>query len=166
MSPAQRRGDAGYSAGDRRTFLVLGWSVLGLAVIHLVDHALRGERVHDHGLNPSWDHSGWPFKAAVTPYTFSLIIVLAILVVGLWGTYSGRLRAGYWLGAAIVLGALVTYVHFVPTARQETPAIIYGSWVGLGALGVAAVAVTFAIVAVLLVLAVTAIRIGRRTGRW
>jgi hypothetical protein len=166
MSPAQRRDESSSAASDRRTFLVLGWSVLVLAVLHLADHAFRGERVHDHGLNPSWDHSGWPFKPEVTPYTFSLIIVLAILVVGLWGTYAGRLRAGYWLGAAVVLGALVAYVHFVPTAQQETPAIIFGSWVGLRAVGVAAVAVTFAIVVMLLLLAVSAIRIGRRTGRW
>ena len=166
MSLTDRRDGVDAPARDRRTFLVLGWTVLGLAVLHLIDHALRGQRVHDHGLNPSWDHSGWPFKPAVTPYTFSLVLVLAILIVGLWGTYAGRLRAGYWLGAAIVLGALVTYVHFVPTAQQETPAIIFGSWMGLSAVGVAAVVVTFAIVGLLLVLAVTAIRIGRRTGRW
>lgn len=166
MNPAERQGDQGSRARDRRTFLLLGWSVLVLAVFHFADHALRGDRVHDYGLNPSWDHSGWPFKPEVTPYTFSLILVLAILVVGLWGTYSGRLHAGYWLGAAVVLGALVTYVHFVPTAHQETAAIIFGSWVGLGAVGVAAVAVTVAIVVMLLILAATAIRIGRRTGRW
>ena len=166
MSSTERQDRVDSLARDRRTFLVLGSSILILAVIHLADHALRGERVHDHGLNPSWDHSGWPFKPAVTPYTFSLVLVLAILVVGLWGTYSGRLRAGYWLGAAVVLGALVTYVHFVPTAQQETPAIIYRSWVGLSAVGVVAVAVTFAIVVMLLILAITAVRIGRRTGRW
>ena len=166
MNPAERRDGVDSSATDRRTFLLLGWSVLVLAVVHLADHALRGERVHDHGLNPSWDHSGWPFKSAVTPYTFSLVLVLAILVVGLWGTYAGRLRAGYWLGAAIVLGALVTLVHFVPTRQQETPSIIFRSWVGLPTVGVVAVAVTFAIVVMLLILAVTAVRIGRRTGRW
>ena len=154
------------AARDRFTFLVLGWSTLALAVIHLADHALRGERVHEHGLNPSWDHSGWPFKPAVTPYTVSLIVVLAILTVGLWGTYSGRFRAGYWLGASIVLGALVSYVHFVPTAHQESPAIIFRSWTGLGAVGAAAVAVTFVIVVMLVLLAVSAVRIGRRTGRW
>jgi hypothetical protein len=166
MSHTDRRDRVESPARDRRTFLVLGWSILILAVLHLVDHALRGERVHDHGLNPSWDHSGWPFKTAVTPYTYSLVLVLAILVVGLWGTYAGRLRAGYWLGAAVVLGALVTYVHFVPTAQQETPGIIFRSWMGLPAVGVAAVAVTFAIVVMLLILMLTAIRIGRRTGRW
>lgn len=166
MSDTGRRDRVDLPARDRRTFLVLGWSVLILAVLHLVDHALRGERVHDHGLNPAWDHSGWPFKTAVTPYTFSLFLVLAILTVGLWGTYAGRLRAGYWLGAAVVLGALVTYVHFVPTAQQETPGIIFRSWMGLTAMGIAAVAVTFAIVVMLLILMITAIRIGRRTGRW
>lgn len=35
-----------------------------LAVIHHADHVLRV------------DHSGWPFRAMVTPFTFSLIAYL------------------------------------------------------------------------------------------
>jgi hypothetical protein len=102
----------------------------------------------------------------VTPYTFSLIAVGLLLGVGLWGTYRGRLRAGHWLGTAVALGALVRFVHFVPTAHQESPTVIYRSWIGLGAVGIAAVVNTFAIVAVLLLMAANAIRVAARTGRW
>lgn len=151
---------------ERRRLLALGWLTTILAALHLADHVLRGERVHDLGLAPHWDHSGWPFKPEATPYTFSLITVALILGIGLWGTYRGKLWAGYWLGAAIVLGAIVTFVHFVPTANQESPAIIFDSWTGLPAVGIAAVAITFAIVIALLATAANAVLIGRRTKHW
>ena len=102
----------------RRSLLTVAWLTVALAVLHLADHALRGARVHSHALDPTWDHSGWPFKPDVTPYTFSLIAVALILGIGLIGTYRRKLWAGYWLGAAIVLGAIVTIVH-LPTADQE-----------------------------------------------
>jgi hypothetical protein len=111
----------------RRSLLAVGWLTLVLAALHLADHALRSVRVHSHALNPNWDHSGWPFKPQVTPYTYSLIAVALILGIGLIGTYRLKLWAGYWLGAALVLVAIVTIVHFLPTARQESPTVIYGS---------------------------------------
>ena len=151
---------------ERSSLLALGWTTMLLAALHLADHALRGDRVHDRGLNPAWDHSGWPFEPEVTPYTFSLIAVVLILGLGLLGTYRSKLWAGYWLAAAIVLGAIVTVVHFLPTAHQESPSVIYKSWQGLDLLGALAVANTFAIVVALLLMAVNAIRVGRRTGRW
>lgn len=150
-------------ARERRSLLTLGWLTTLLAALHLTDHALRGQRVHAHGFDPTWDHSGWPFQDEVTPYTYSLIAVTLILGLGLWGTHRGKLWAGYWLGAAIVLGAIVTTVHFLPTAHQESPTIIYDSWSGLSLVGGAAVAVTFAIVAALVLMAVNAIRVGRAT---
>lgn len=33
-----------------------------LALLHFVDHAIRGELVVYRGLNPKWNHSGWPFN--------------------------------------------------------------------------------------------------------
>jgi hypothetical protein len=168
MAEAARPRRARYPNMDRyrRSLLTVGWLTVVLAALHLTDHALRGARVQSHALNPDWDHSGWPFKPDVTPYTYSLIAVAVILGVGLIGTYRRKLGAGYWLGAALVLGAIVTIVHFLPTARQESPAVIYGSWAGLPAIGPAAVAITFAIVAALLLMAANAIRVGRATGRW
>jgi hypothetical protein len=154
------------SASERTSLLVLGWLAAFLAVLHLADHALRGERVRSHGLSPNWDHSGWPFKSDVTPYTFSLIAAGLLLGIGPWGTYRGKLRAGYWLATAVALGALVRFVHFIPTAHQESANVMYRSWIGLDAVGIAAFVNTFAIVAVLLLMAANAIRVGVRTGRW
>lgn len=153
-------------AKERRRLLTLGWLTTILAALHLADHALRGERVDSLGLASHWNHSGWPFRDQATPYTFSLIIVALILGIGLWGTYRAKFWAGYWLGAAIVLGAIVTIVHFLPTANQESPAVIYGSWTGLPAVGVAAVAITFAIVFALLAMAANAVWVARRTKHW
>lgn len=152
--------------GERSSLLGLGWVTAILAALHLADHAIRGNRVRSLGLNPAWDHSGWPFKPELTPYTYSLAIVALILAVGLWGTYRRKFRAGYWLCAAIVLGTIVTIVHFLPTAHQESPGVIYGSWQGLAAVGAAAVGITFAIVVALVLMAANAVRIGRRTRRW
>jgi hypothetical protein len=92
--------------------------------------------------------------------------VILILGIGLVGTYRGRLWAGYWLGAALALGALVTFVHFVPTANQESPRIIFDSWVGLSAMGIVAVMITFGVVAALVTMAINAIRVGRASGHW
>jgi hypothetical protein len=52
------------------------------------------------------------------------LVVTLILALGLWGTHRRRLWASYWLGAAIILGTIVTVVHFLPTPNQETPHII------------------------------------------
>ena len=150
----------------RRSLLAVAWLTVVLAALHLADHALRGARVQSHALDPNLDHSGWPFKPEVTPYTYSLAAVALILGIGLIGTYRRKLWAGYWLGAALVLGAIVTVVHFLPTAHQESPTVIYGSWAGLPAMGAVAVAITFAIVAALLLMAANAIRVIRATGRW
>jgi hypothetical protein len=127
---------------------------------------LRGEHVvHEH-LDPTWNHSGWPFTSTVTPFTFSLVIVVSILVGGLLLTIRGRAWAGYWLGASMVLGAIVTVVHFLPTPTQESPAIIYHSWPGRPVMGAVAVAVTFAIVAALILMGLNAVRVHRHSGSW
>ncbi|MDQ3795973.1 MAG: hypothetical protein M3316_09975 [Actinomycetota bacterium] len=53
----------------RRAFLVLGIGVTVFGVLHHVDRAVRG------------NHSGWPFREEVTPFTFSLL-VHALLLLG------------------------------------------------------------------------------------
>jgi hypothetical protein len=151
---------------QRTSLLALGWVTAFLAALHLVDHALRGARLDEHRLPAIWDHSGWPFQDHVTPYTFSLIAVALILGVGLLGTHRGWLWAGYWLGAATLLGGIVIVVHFLPTEHQESPHVIYGSWDGQPIIGVLAVANTFAIVAVLTLMMLNAIRVARASHHW
>jgi hypothetical protein len=154
------------SSADRRSLLVIGAATTALASLHLADHVLRGRQVDHAQLDPTWDHSGWPFTSSVTPFTFSLVIVLSILLGGLLLTARDKAWAGYWLGASMVLGAIVTVVHFVPTANQESPAVIYGSWPDQPVIGAVAVAITFAIVGVLVLMGVNAVRVRRRSGRW
>ena len=98
-----------------------------LALIHHADHVVRGELVSDHGLDGDWNHSGWPFRGSVTPFTFSLA-VYAILVPGIVLTVKGRAWAGYWLVASLVLAAVIVVVHFLPGPHTETPRVIYESY--------------------------------------
>jgi hypothetical protein len=51
---------------SRRTDILLV-AVLVAAVLHHVDHV------------PRLDHSGWPFKAEVAPFRFSLLVNRVIL---------------------------------------------------------------------------------------
>ena len=45
-----------------------------LAVLHFVDHVIRGQLVLDRSLDPLWNHRGWPFQPAVSPFTGSLVV--------------------------------------------------------------------------------------------
>ncbi len=47
-------------------------------------------------------------------FTFSLLFY-ALLLPGLYLTWRGRLRAGYWLSTAGVELAAVGWIHLVPT---------------------------------------------------
>jgi hypothetical protein len=153
-------------SADRRSLLVIGGVTTVLASLHLADHVLRGRQVDHAHLDPTWDHSGWPFTSSVTPFTVSLVLVLSILLGGLLLTARGKAWAGYWLTASLVLGAIVTVVHFVPTANQESPAVIYGSWPEQPVIGALAVATTFATVGMLVLMGVNAVRVRRRSGSW
>jgi hypothetical protein len=102
----------------RTWLLVAAVSVTIFAILHHVDHVIRG------------NHSGWPFQEAVTPFTFSLLIYV-LLLPGLYVSSKGRLMAGYWLFTAVVGLSLVVWVHFVPTSDYEAPIediyAVYGS---------------------------------------
>jgi hypothetical protein len=102
----------------RTWLLVAAVSVTIFAILHHVDHVIRG------------NHSGWPFREAVTPFTFSLLIYV-LLLPGLYVSSKGRLMAGYWLFTAVVGLSLVVWVHFVPTSDYEAPIediyAVYGS---------------------------------------
>ena len=112
---------------DRRLALV-AVVVLILGGLHFVDHVVRGNIVIEHSLDPRWNHSGWPFLATVTPFTFSLFGVAGLLGFGLLGALLGRVGAGYWLTVSLLLLGLVGFVHFLG-AEAELPRIIYSTYV-------------------------------------
>ena len=92
----------------RRVLLVLGVIVTVFGMLHHVDHVVRG------------NHSGWPFREAVTPFTFSLL-VYALLLPGIYMNLRGRVAAGWWLFTAAVGVAVVTFVHFLGGEEREAP---------------------------------------------
>ncbi|SNR29401.1 hypothetical protein [Blastococcus mobilis] len=145
----------------RRRTLVIAWVTVAVGTLHFLDHVIRGYYVVDRGLDPSWNHSGWPFMSEFTPFTASLIGVYGLLGAGIWLTSRGRV-AGHWFVTSLLLGALVVWVHFVG-APAETPAGIYRSWANPVA-GVVAVANTFAVIAAVLGLGVNAVVLAGRSG--
>jgi hypothetical protein len=148
--------------------IVLAGLVTVLALIHHADHVIRGELVLSYGLDRNWNHSGWPFQSPITPFTASLLAYL-ILVPGIVFTARGRLWAGYWLAASLVLGAVIVLVHFAPGPKTETPAVIfasYGESSGSALAGVLALVDVFAIVASLVALLLVAVRARWVSGRW
>ena len=66
-----------------RALLVLGIGVTVFGVLHHIDHVVRG------------NHSGWPFREEVTPFTFSLL-VYALLLPGIYMNLRDRVAAGWW----------------------------------------------------------------------
>ncbi len=79
----------------------------GLGVLHHVDHVLR------------FDHSGWPFRPEVSPFTYSLLVypvLLAVLV----------LRSHPWLRVALMVLVYIAvqsaHIFFEPPSHQ------YGTW--------------------------------------
>ncbi len=149
----------------RRRLVAVAAVTALLATVHFADHVIRGQLVVDRGLNPAWNHSGWPFQPQLTPFTISFGLVYALLLGGIVLTLRGRVWAGYWLATSIVLAALVTQVHFVPGPNQESPAVIIGTY-GNWALGLSAVVVTLGIVLALAVMAAQAVRVRRVSRRW
>jgi hypothetical protein len=151
----------------RTRLLLLGVIVTALAAAHFADHVIRGNIVVTRGLDPNWNHSGWPFQQRFTPFTPSLFIVSGLLLGGLAGSLRGKLWAGFWLTASILLLVLVSIVHFF-SARAETPYVILSTYraVGNSSAGDVAVAVLFSIIVVLGALVVLAVLAHRKLGRW
>ncbi|HEX8488656.1 MAG TPA: hypothetical protein VF642_08945 [Propionibacteriaceae bacterium] len=79
----------------------------GLGLLHHTDHVLR------------FDHSGWPFRPEVSPFTYSLLVYP--LLVGVF-----VLRSYPWMRVALMvlvfLGLQVAHVFFEPPSHQ------YGTW--------------------------------------
>jgi hypothetical protein len=93
---------------SRRWLLIFASSATVFSLLHHADHVIRG------------NHSGWPFQAEVTPFTFSLLIY-ALILPGIYLTSRGRDVAGYHLFVAVVGLTLLVAVHFAPTGGQESP---------------------------------------------
>lgn len=134
------------------------------------DHAIRGELVISGGLNPDWNHSGWPFyTGSDKPYIFpiSFVVVFGLLLGGIWLTLRGRAWAGYWLATSIALSALLVLVHFIglEPGTAETPSIIAMSHGGTVA-RVLALIDLFGLFVVFAVLALHAVRTRQRSGHW
>lgn len=139
----------------RRWLLIAATAVTFFGLLHHVDHVVRG------------NHSGWPFEAEVTPFTFSLLIY-ALILPGIYMTARGRSVPGYHLFVAGVGLALLGFVHFVPTEDFEAPVrdifLVYESpFAGVLALGV--LAGLIASVAALGLVALGAIRARSQTER-
>ena len=99
------------AASLRGRFTPGEWMLLGvvaLAVLHHLDHMLRG------------DNSGWPFTPDVTPFTISLLVypifVLDFLL----------LRDRPWVRVALV--AVLFVALQVTHALVEPPGDQYGTW--------------------------------------
>lgn len=154
----------------RRRFLLLAGVLAVLALLHFVDHVVRGELVITRGLDPDWNHSGWPFHPdGDDPYIFTgaFVVVASLLSVGILGTLRGRLWAGYWLATSIFLAALLVFVHFVgfEEGNAETPSIIamsHDSSVG----AVLALIDLFGLFVLLAALAFHSIRARQLSGHW
>lgn len=148
----------------RRGFIWIAVGIMVLGGLHFVDHVIRGVVVVERGLDPTWNHSGWPFRDEVTPFTFSLVGVYLILGLGIALTVARRAWAGFWLAAAVVLLGVVVFVHFL-SAVAETPAVILNTY-GDPVPGIAALADLFLLGATLLMLAGYAVRVRLASGRW
>jgi hypothetical protein len=94
-------GEGGFARRSFGEAVLLAGFAVGFA--HHIDHVLR------------YDHSGWPFRPDVTPFTFSLAVYPLLLAALL-------LRNRPWLRAALVLTVLIAVqaAHvFVETPVQQ-----------------------------------------------
>ena len=124
MTMASPQTDHGVNTSQevlRRRLIGVAAVTAVLATLHFIDHVIRGQLVLDRGLDPAWNHSGWPFQSRFSPFTISLIVIYGMLLGGIVLTLRGRVWAGYWLVTAILLGAVVSRVHFVPGPNTRIP---------------------------------------------
>ena len=142
------RGRQGY----RRALLGLATAATIFSLLHHADHVVRGS------------HSGWPFGAEVTPFTFSLVIY-ALILPGIYLTARGRSIAGYHLFVAVGGLALLGFVHFVPVEGHEAPiSDIYAAYAS-PATGALALAVLAGLLVSVALLAIVALMASRRTAK-
>ncbi len=96
------------SNGLSRTPAVLLLATICVGLLHHIDHVLRV------------DHSGWPFRPDVNPFTYSLLAYPILLFALL-----GPLRFFWLRWAGLALGTAFTlYAH----TRIESPQMQYAMW--------------------------------------
>ena len=154
----------------RRRLIFLACVFAVLAFLHFVDHAVRGELVVHGGLDPNWNHSGWPFNTqSDKPYIFPIafIVVFGLVLGGIFFTLRGKLWAGYWLTTSIVLFAFLAFVHFVgfEPNTAETPYVMAMSYRGT-IWRVLSLMDLFSMFAILIALAFQAVRTRQLSGDW
>lgn len=142
-------GDGVVETGGRRDYrrALLGLATVAIvfSLLHHADHVVRGS------------HSGWPFEAEVTPFTFSLVIY-ALILPGIYLTAHGRSIPGYHLLVAAGGLALLGFFHFVPVEGYEAPiADIYAAYASPSA-GLLALAILTALLISVTLLALVALR--------
>ena len=172
MTTPQRTGraDPAHEASLRRPLMLWASAAAVLSLLHFVDHAIRGELVVSRGLDPDWNHSGWPFNTLTdAPYIFpiSFVVVFGLLLGGILFTLRGRLWAGYWLGTSIFVTALLVFVHFVgfSPGAAETPTVVAMSHPN-DVVSVLALIDLFGLFAAFAALALVAVRTRQRSRRW
>lgn len=130
MTTSQRIEPAAPATHDgslQRRFILLAGATAVLALLHFIDHVIRGELVVNRGLNPAWNHSGWPFNAETdAPFVLHVVfvVVFGLLLGGILITRRDRGWAAYWLCTSIFLIGILAFVHFVGSDAAETPSVI------------------------------------------
>jgi hypothetical protein len=99
-----RGADISWLRGRSERLLLLA---AGLGLLHHADHVLR------------YDHSGWPFRPEVSPFTFSLIAYPIIALILALRAYP---RARIALTAVTYLVVQATHLLVEPPSHQ------YGTW--------------------------------------
>ncbi len=161
---SDRDGEARDSA-PRGRLVVVAVVAAVVSALHFIDHVIRGQLVVDRGLDPDWNHSGWPFQPEFNLFTIGLFLVSGLLLGGILFTLRGRLWAGYWLVTSIVLSTLVLFVHFFEGEKAETPGVIIQTYDNL-ALSIPALIVLFSLIGVLIAMVTRAVRARQVSGRW
>lgn len=98
------------SAGPRRSEKLL-LVVVGISLLHHLDHVLRV------------DHSGWPFVARVSPFTYSLLAYP--LLISIFAARSAPWYRVFGTGA-LLLFATLAHIFFEPL-RDKFHTWAYGS---------------------------------------
>ena len=145
---ARARGPKGY----RRVLLGLATAATVFSLLHHADHVVRGS------------HSGWPFEAEVTPFTFSLVIY-GLILPGIYLTARGSSIARYHLFVAAGGLVMLVFVHFVPVESHEAPvADIYAAYASPAAGGLALAILTGLLTTVALLAIVALMARGEAAG--